>query len=86
MTIEWLVPIIVKSLLDEGKSMFFAGFYQRGRWLAQMVVGIVKVKAEGHCNWQDHTHAWCDASIESALRDFSITQADYEWLKGRVGE
>ena len=122
MTIEQLVPIIVKSLREisewpwnspnngavndargELTSLIYAKDAREKRWywecdpsnaifvassplwLAQMVIGVVKAKAEGHCNWQDHTHAWCDWSIELALHDFGLTPEDWMWLKGKMG-
>ena len=47
-------------------------------WLAQMVVGMVEERAELRYPWCDHF----EQALYHALRDFSLTESDWKWLKG----
>lgn len=49
-------------------------------WFSSLVVGIVK-EISDH-NYSNGYHR--EAAIELALKRFNISQADYEWLKGKV--
>ena len=125
MTIEQLVPAIVKALrrlpeppwhvsgdnaadtehresglalVDTGRTedwpiarlceWFTADFIASSpRWLAQMVVGIVEEREDRYM----HTGDWrqdmsLDAAQYQALRDFSLTESDWIWLKEKVRE
>ena len=62
-------------------------------WLAQMVVGIVEERAE--LNYRRQGGKWGFIALTDkeqrewqtrALRDFSTSTEDYEWLKGKVGK
>ena len=53
---------------------------------AWLVVSLVKAAAESKCNWQDHTHAWCDVSIKSVQIAFCISPSDYAEVERRVRE
>ena len=90
MTIEQLVPIIVRYLKESGwpghDGNFFDcdwpglahGTWYHPRWLAQMVVGIVEERLSKYGDRR--------IGLKLTLRDFSLTKADYEWLKGKVGD
>ena len=54
-------------------------------WLAQMVVEMVEERTHVYAN--DSEGKW-DAThfIAETLRDFSLTEADWKWLKGKVEE
>ena len=86
-TPEQLIPIIVKTLRE------YPLWARRDLWLAQMVMEMVKERVKRKhmaCPHGGLSAAICRHPVnfhrDGALRDFSLSVADYEWLKGKVGE
>ena len=81
MTIEALVPIIVKALRETKECTYIIPDYAEYEdWLAQMVVGMVEERADYYARPDS------DPNLQKALCNFGLTTEDYEWLKGRVNE
>ena len=53
-------------------------------WLAQMVVALVEERASHYAGMNQRPIQ--QSYIEMALLDFGLTESDWTWLKGKVGE
>ena len=98
MTIEQLIPVIVKALKkispwpwQTAKAGFDLALVEARDasfiasfplWLAQMVVGMVEER--GNAKYRGG-HNW-ESAKELVFHDFGISPEDYEWLKEKVGE
>ncbi len=78
--VEQLVPQIVKTLKEIPWGERAWG--KRDFWLAQMVVGLMEERK----NWLILATLKGQPKLAEAqaLRDFSLTESDWNWLKGKV--
>lgn len=102
MTPEQLVPEIVKALREispwswkdqfKGENPYGVLIASSPLWLAQIVVGVVAERArthfyvKGYGPTPDASFKKWNECINIALRDFGLTEADWQWLKEKAGE
>ena len=98
MTTEALVPQIVKALRDADNEHILTALTRYELWLAQMVVGWIQDREKQYASVSYSVPGYFvenpgpifihvyggNEPLKLALRDFSISKEDYEWLKGKV--
>lgn len=76
----WLARLVVGIVEERAK------YRQADAWADLLEDELHEPEHRDHDQCYQDARAVDEISHKLALRDFNISQADYEWLKGKVGE